>query len=344
MTTTDAFDTPIPRDRWGRPLVTPLNGGKPVAYTRCTTFVGCLEDTYNLSLWQQRMVALGLADRPDLMLSVAAHRDDKKKLNELVDQAREAAAATAAATTGTALHTLTERVDRNETLGVIPVAYQADLDAYRDATSPFKVETIEQFRVQDDLKIGGTTDRIFEYLGTRYIGDVKTGSIEWGIGKIAMQLATYANSVPYDWGTRQRTPDPWPVDLDRAIIVHLPAGQGVCNLVWVDIKAGWEAVTTLAQPVRAWRSRKNLSEPFIPTPRAALTVVPEPAAHKASPKLVVVGAPPKTDDFLVAVDNSTSLDDLTDIWRRATAANEWTDELLQACTMRKAKILMGPLL
>src|SRR5689334_2925212 len=71
------FTTPapqVPRDRWQRPLVVPPKGGKPVAYTRCTTFVGCLEDTFNLSRWQQRMVALGLNDRPDLLLAVAAHR------------------------------------------------------------------------------------------------------------------------------------------------------------------------------------------------------------------------------------------------------------------------------
>src|SRR5215831_14489249 len=109
MSTTDTFD-PIPpairRDRWLRPLVVPPGGGKPVPYTRCTTYVSALEDTYNLSRWQQRMVAIGLAERQDLLLAVAAHRDDKAHLNELCEKALEAAKGSAPATTGTALHKL----------------------------------------------------------------------------------------------------------------------------------------------------------------------------------------------------------------------------------------------
>ena len=174
--TADPFDVPardIPRDRWGRPMVYPPGGKKPVPYTRCTTYVGVLEDTYNLSRWQQRMVALGLADRPDLMLAVAAHRDERDKLNEICGSALDAAKAGAAATTGTALHALTEKVDRDLPLGVIPEAYIADLEQYRETTAPLTVKAIEQFRVLDSLKIGGTTDRVVEYLGRYYIADVK---------------------------------------------------------------------------------------------------------------------------------------------------------------------------
>lgn len=335
--TADQFDTPLPRDRWGRPMVVPPDGKKPVAYTRCTTFVGCLEDTYNLSLWQQRMVALGLADRPDLMLAVAAHRDDKRRMNELIDQAREAATANAAATTGTALHTLTERVDRNEPLGVIPAAYTADLTAYRDATSALTVEAIEQFRVQDDLRIGGTTDRIFQYQSRYYIGDVKTGSVEWGMGKIAMQLGTYANSTPYSWTTKQRTPDPWPIDLDHGIVIHLPAGQGKCELLWVDIAAGWKAVTELAAPVRAWRARKNLAEPFTPSP-TTLTVVPDPVVP--DPRAELAAGQQRTG-FVADAGLAATIDELTQIWRDATIAGQWTDELMRACSIRKKQLQAG---
>src|SRR5699024_10482553 len=115
--------TEVERDRWGRPLITPPTGGKPVPYTRATTYVGCLEDTYNLSRWQPRMVALGLSQRPDLMLAVSStDPDEKKKLNDLTEQAIEAAKGTAAATIGTALHALTERMDRDDDIGVVPDA------------------------------------------------------------------------------------------------------------------------------------------------------------------------------------------------------------------------------
>ena len=158
----------LPRDRYGRPLVVPPQGGKPVAYTRCTTYIDVLEDKYNLNLWSQRNVALGLASRPDLLLSVSAHREDKKALNRICDDAREAASASAAATRGTALHALTELVDRGQPLPPLPANAQASLDAYVEATAHLKATHIEQFCVQDHLKIGGTPDRVVTFEGGTY--------------------------------------------------------------------------------------------------------------------------------------------------------------------------------
>lgn len=251
----------IDRDRYGRPLVTPPNGGKPVAYSRCTSYIDVLEDKFNLQKWMQRMVALGLASRPDLLLSVAAHKDDKGQLDRICTDAREAAAASAAATTGTALHALTELVDRGETLPFLPDQAQADLDSYRLATGDLAHVLIEQFCVLDTLKIGGTPDRVVEYEGIRYIADIKTGSIEWGTLKIAMQLAVYSRSKTYDIASRKRGLHE--ADTSRGIIIHTPAGQGTTSLHWVDLEAGWYAVQ-VAKDVREKRALKfkDLTEPF----------------------------------------------------------------------------------
>lgn len=262
--TADTWDkfAEIKRDRFGRPLVIPPDGGKPVAMTRMTTFVGALEDTYSLEKWKMRMTALGLAERKDLQLSVVAHRDDKSKLNEICDQAVEAAKASAAANTGTALHALTQQFDEGTLdLATVPDDYRPDVEAYRDviAKAKAKVVAIEQFGVLDDLKVAGTWDRIYEIGGRRYIGDLKTGSIEFGLGKIAMQLAGYSRCLAYDPATGERSA--LDVDQDQAIIVHLPAGMGKAFLYWVDIAAGWSAVQ-LAGQVRAWRARKDLAETF----------------------------------------------------------------------------------
>lgn len=262
----------VPRDRYGRPLIVPPGGGKPVPYTRCTTYVGCLEDTYNLERWKCRQVAIGLADRPDLRLAVVAHRDDKNKLNEVCEQAIEAAKASAAANTGTALHALTEQLDRGTLdLSTVPTDYRPDITAYRDviAAAGVTVEAIEQFGVHDHLKVAGTWDRIFTIKGRRYIADLKTGSIEYGMGKIAMQLAVYSRCQVYDVTTHQRTP--LDVDQDRAIVIHLPAGTGKAFLYWVDIGSGCDAVD-LAAKVRAWRARKDLHESF----EYARAAAPEP--------------------------------------------------------------------
>lgn len=240
------------RDRWGRPMVVPPDGDHAVAYTRCTTYVGCIEDTYNLSKWQMRMVALGLSTRPDLLLSVAAHREDKKTLDRICADAQEAAKAHAGATTGTALHALTERMDRGLEVGVVPDEYLADLVAYAQATQALSAVSIEQFSVNDELRIGGTPDRVVTYNGRRYIADLKTGGITFGYLKIAAQLAVYSRSTPYDVTTNERM-EPHGADTERGIVIHLPAGTGTCTLHWIDLQAGWEAVR-VARDVRAMRA------------------------------------------------------------------------------------------
>jgi predicted RecB family endonuclease len=263
--TTDVYDEVqptedrVPRDRWGRPMVTPPNGGKPKAYTRVTTFAGSVEDMYGLGQWQQRMVALGLAKRPDLLLSVSAHEDDKDELNRIAEAAKEAAAASAAATTGTALHRLAERYDRGQlALDDVPESHRADLRAYIAAMhgiDGLTMHGIEEFVVVDDLQVAGTFDRVVEHDGQRYVADIKTGSIEYGAGKMAIQLALYSRGRLYTPGQPDRADTG--VSQTAGIIIHLPAGQGRCDLHWIDLRAGWEAVE-LCERVRAWRKRKGL--------------------------------------------------------------------------------------
>lgn len=247
----------IDRDRWGRPLIIPPDGGDPVAYTRCTTYVSALDDKKNLMGWNARMVALGLAQRDDLLLKVrATDPGDKKTLGAITEEAADFAGAHRRAEIGTQIHALTERLDRGET---VPDAgeYQADLDAYREALDERGIipTEIETFVVNDYLKIGGTFDRIYTVNGRKYIGDIKTGEkLDYGVNTFAMQLAVYANSLRYDWQTGRRTP----LDVDRtwAILIHLPAGEGTATVYWLDIEKGWQGVG-LAQGVRAWRDMKK---------------------------------------------------------------------------------------
>lgn len=251
----------IPRDRWGRPLVTPPEGGDTVPYNRCTTYVDVLEDKYNLQKWMQRMVATGLSQRPDLVLSTSANTGDKRQLDKICEDAREAASGSAAATTGTALHALTERIDRGDKLGTVPDEYAGDLDAYKAATADLTMEHIEKFCVLDSLKIGGTPDRVVKVGGKRYIADIKTGSITYGIGKIAMQLAVYSRSKTYHPTSGER--DEHRAEINRGIIIHLPAATGRCDLHWVDLLKGWEGVK-LAKYVHAWRKHSfdHFTQPY----------------------------------------------------------------------------------
>jgi hypothetical protein len=281
---TDPFATvasELPRDRWGRPLITPPEGGEPVAYQRVTTFVGALEDTYHLSEWGKRMVAIGMARRPDLQAAASAISDpkdryQKRTLNDIAKQALEAANGSAAATLGTALHSLTELIDQGQEPTHVPEQFQADLDAYKQVTAGFAFLDAEGFCVVDDLRVGGSYDRIVDFGeelaapdGTRVrtcIWDLKTGGSTdgglFGIGKIAMQLGVYANAVKYDHTLGSRSALPGRPSTAWGVVCHLPAGSGSAQLLWVDIAAGWEVARTLAPGVHAWRKRRDLSQSF----------------------------------------------------------------------------------
>jgi hypothetical protein len=304
----------IERDGFQRPLVFPPGGSKPVAYTRCTRFIDCLEDKYTLQLWEKRLVAIGLADRKDLLLSVAAHRDDKEKLNEICKAAKEAAKGNAAATTGTALHALVEQMDRGLEIGTVPTEYMADLAAYQVATQKMTATYIEQFCVHDELKVGGTPDRVLKYEGKTYIADIKTGNVDYGVAKMAMQFALYARSKAYNTETWRRT-SLGDVDLEQAILIHLPAGQGRCELSWVDIAKGWADIQ-LAINVRDHR-RADRAKNYL----TSLTVERD-----------------WDRDILDEIEMASNVEALTLIW--ADYQQHWTDQHTELARAKKA-VLMG---
>ena len=249
----------IARDRYGRPLVVPKTGGKPVAYTRATTIANSLDDPSALTAWKMRMAAIGLTVRSDLLLAISAAQEDKMAINKYIEDAMEVAGASRAATIGTALHAFAEKLDLGQELGPIPDEWAGDLRAYEEATKQLNNLFIEQFCVLDKYKIAGTPDRIVEYKGERFIADIKTGRIDHP-NNIAIQLAIYANGNPYDIATGRR--GTWgDVNKDKAIIIHLPAGTGLCKLVWIDIAEGWKGVQ-FAMKVRQWRDKKGLATPF----------------------------------------------------------------------------------
>ncbi|MGV7794869.1 PD-(D/E)XK nuclease family protein [Mycobacterium kansasii] len=316
MTTVKLQNTEIPRDRWGRPMVIlPGSRTKRVPYRRVTTFVGCLEDTYNLMAWKNRHVVYGMGQRKDLVLAAAAaDPDDKRKLNEIAEKATEHAMASASATTGTALHALTERVDRGQPLGYVPTEYQADIDAYQKATESIEWLGIESFRVHDNWQVAGTADRVGrDNHGRVRIFDVKTGTIDYP-HKMCMQLAMYARSIPYNIETDTRTTDSEPIDLHRGVIIHLPAGQGRCDLYEIDIVSGW-AACKLAKQVWEWRATKDLTKP------------------------IDLNAPPsKLPTWESLARDARNIDDIRLIWRRASELDQLTPELRALCTRRSQEL------
>lgn len=258
-----------PRDRYGRPLVIPPDGGRPVPYGRPSSWGKKIEDTYGLEMWQRRMVVVGMSRTPSLVARACAitadpkawTAEDKKQINAIADEAQTAAKSNQAADIGTALHRMTERVDLGETLSDLPEPFKSDIAAYTAGMVAHGLLTTPKYvecrMVCDELKLAGTADRVVAHaIAIQRIFDLKTGdSIEAAALGYAVQLAIYAHSVLYDIPTGQRTP----LDLDTSVayIGHLPAGQARFDLYEVDIAAGWEAAL-LAADIDQWRKRKGL--------------------------------------------------------------------------------------
>ena len=262
MPATDDFTTgEAPKDRWGRYLIT-TRSGKQTSFPRVTTIAKCLDDEGALTAWKGRMTATGLVQRNDLLVAASAALEDRNALDRIVQQAIEAAGASSKANIGTALHSLTQALDLGQKPAILP-GLQTDVDAYLKGMTQHGViidpRFVEVLLVNEKYEYAGTADRIarFNTRKKKQVFDLKTGSIDYAMNAIAVQMAMYANAeYIYNWQTQEHIPMP-DIDKTRGVILHLPAGKGELALYEVDLVAGWEAAQ-MAMDVRAWRKRKDL--------------------------------------------------------------------------------------
>lgn len=264
----------IPRDRWKRPLIVPVDGGKPIAYTRVSTMAKALDDTSNLMTWKQRVTAVGLARRLDLRTRlagiIASNPDDpvggagKRDLTRLCEEAAEAGGGSTAASAGTGIHELTEAVDRGTDPGdlLIDDSLADRLRQYADAMADFEVLDIETFVVNDAVQAAGTFDRLVRCPDGRVrVADLKTGAHDanYPLG-VATQVAIYARGNRYDpdAGRSPLHPD---LDTSRGLLIHLPQKGDGCRVLPLDLDRGWEAALVAAQvhAIRKWRATDLLA-------------------------------------------------------------------------------------
>lgn len=242
------------------------------SYTRVTTFIDALEDKENLLPWKMRMVLKGVALDPGFLKDVETMdvTEDRDVLNRRAEAAAELAGASEKADHGTLLHELSEQVDKGETLPLdVDFDDFIDIEAYSEKTVPLvRIIHIEQLVVCDELGTAGTPDRVSSVrpdvtlsapdghvftVDEEIITDLKTGRLDYGMLKMAMQLSIYSRSKRYDKETGERI-DLGNVNQKWGIIMGLTPGSGELNLYWVDLELGWEAVQ-LAALVRDMRRR-----------------------------------------------------------------------------------------
>lgn len=278
-------------------------GWKDTLYSRCTSFVGALEDRQNLEAWQKRIVLLGLAadyhstqrplGHPSLLARIReTDPEDAATLDALADEAYRLGDGYRAAQKGTDLHALTELVDSDSPLpddGSVSLEDRRDLAAYVRVCEEYGIEHLdmERFVVHDGLKIAGTYDRRVQSWDPRLrcmmcdgqewdstvggetlrllthskpkVLDLKTGRIDYGAGKMAQQLAVYANASAYDPETGERSEQD--VCPHVGFILHLPQGTGTASLHRLDLVKGWEAVQLSALVREHRRISRDWIEP-----------------------------------------------------------------------------------
>jgi len=304
--TDDLLVEKVRRDRWGRYVVVPPEGTKPVGYTRATTVAKVLDDQGGLMNWRSRMVLLGVTQRADLLaLAATCDPTDKRTLDDICERAAEAGGATVRRDLGTALHAMLERRWQDPQF-IAPQPYDADIDAVITALQTAGLTVVdglfERIVVNDRYQIAGTFDLIVEdTTGERYIADIKTGSsIEFGSLAFAIQLAIYANAdnlytqgQANDGSEDVREPMPQ-LSKQTGIIIHVEPGSATCTIHSLDLIAGADALD-LAMRVREIRKTKPITK-WTPTVTPISTEVAVEMVKRHFPGAETVDEEPVVDD------------------------------------------------
>jgi hypothetical protein len=313
-------------DDRGRYKIPHPDTGKPARWTRATTFAKAIAETEALQRWAERHVAKGLSERPDLMARVArTPLDQRRVLDSVTREAKTAAGAWKKAGYGTTLHGLTERVDLGD-LDPFKAGppWGAMLRAYVEILKEQRIEILPEYVegtvVVKKYMVAGTFDRIVRMpSGELWIADLKTGrDLSWSMGEIAIQLSLYANAdAIYDFDKAEFKPMP-KVNMEQALVIHLPVEGSTVSLHRVNIQLGWEAAE-LCHAVRNWRKFRGISEEVL------TNGIPD-------------DAPDLPRKWVGRIEAAMTVKDLSLVWQEASDAGEWTDALTELGQERRREI------
>jgi hypothetical protein len=244
-------------------------------------------DDYALTLWQQRMVAVGMTIRPDLAERVAVDLTNREAINGVVEAAHEAARTDAAANRGTQRHRVLELTLLDLTDQFVTDQQRADAEVLRRTLDRYGLEPIpdrvEQFVVWPQVPIVGRYDCCLNYQGRPAMFDLKSGrsAVDYPHSTIT-QLAIYAyapqtsKTVVHkgdswtcdDWGTM-----PDGLDLETGYVILVGDDDEVGTLYALDLVHGYRAATA-AMDIVAWRREHDYGRKLareVPPPQPAAT-------------------------------------------------------------------------
>jgi hypothetical protein len=304
----------VPQGRYGR-YILPDAGGKYKEQTSPSTLAKSLVSDFGLGVWRTGQIAWGLAQRPDLVLRLAAvPKDDKDTIRDVVAQAEVVAGTAEGANLGDAIHAILQRVDAGEDPAGMHPYFQPIITNYLAELARCGLRPIPSLieRVVMCMRYGvaGRLDNIYEIIATGelVIGDKKSEIDPTEREQpICTQLGMYANAeLMMNYDTRQYEPMP-AVRKDIAAVIHIDRETFEVRVHRFDIERGWASVR-LAMEMREWNKAKFLSHPWV----GKGTWVPEAmqggpeggiaaAAPAAAEQPVDDGQPTYTYDELVAM-------------------------------------------
>jgi hypothetical protein len=228
----------VPRDRWRRPLIHVLSDTLE-PYTRVSTVAGWLSDGHGLGIWKLRHAALSIARHPDVAGLIAPLAYGDAALDEAIEAACERSVAMVEARHhGTAMHAWAEKHAGDPAREWVPERMRPDIEAYDERLGRAGLVLLESevFVVNDELRVAGTLDSLLldTETGFAVVGDEKTGKLS--PLSVSAQLAMYAGGQRYDPLTGVRTPLSLRLDTERALVIHLPKGEGRCDLYSIDLE------------------------------------------------------------------------------------------------------------
>jgi hypothetical protein len=259
----------VPQGRYGR-YILPDAGGKYKEQTSPSTLGASLVSGYGLGVWRTGQVAWGLAQRPDLVLRLAAvAKDDKETIKDVVAQAEVVAGTAEGANLGDAIHSILQRVDAGEDPAGMHPYFQPIIANYLAELARCGLRPIPSLieRVVMCMKYGvaGRLDNIYEIIATGelVIGDKKSEIDPTEHEQpICTQLGMYANAeLMMNYETRQYEPMP-AVRKDIAAVIHIDRETFEVRAHRFDIERGWASVR-LAMEMREWNKAKFLSHPWV---------------------------------------------------------------------------------
>lgn len=299
----------------GRYALPDPDTGRARTWTRVTTLADTLESRYNLERWGERMTVKGMAMRSDLVAMAASlnpdDEQDKKTLNKVARDAKEAAGSSRGANLGTALHRLTELADAGRE--VQPGSLAGELNAYRTlmASRGWRVVPayLERIVCVPVLGCAGRLDKLLELSGDSrlMVGDLKSQkSMDFGGLKIAIQLAIYSHAYAMWDEEAERWEDPPPINQEEAAVLWAPIGQNLCEPYRVDLVRGWHWA------LESWKTREGRKEKLVtPWPE----VMQPPAALEAT-RITMYG---DAGAWALVFKEANSVEELTQVGQDAAA-------------------------